>query len=155
MITDLECNAVSRGAVELYNLASRMEPGDALAAEALQTFASVSIDARSWSNYLDQVHSGDRKLQRSVVFGRMDVRKQLHRFSKPCWFMMYGYRPTGYPFTLLSGIEFMRHWEVLPVLPPGETRYRAWFCSFTDAGTCKRTRVLHILERIRRNWNRV
>jgi len=120
MITDLECNAVSRGAVELYNLASGMTPGDALAAESLQTFVSLSIDARSWVHYLEQVHSGVRKLQRSVVFGKMDVKKQLHRWSRPCWFIVYGYRPAGYPLGFLSGIEFIRHWDVVPVLPPDD-----------------------------------
>jgi len=120
MITDLEYNAVSRGAVELYNLASGMTPGDALAAESLQTFMSLSIDARSWVHYLEQVHSGVRKLQRSVVFGKMDVKKQLHRWSKPCWFIVYGYRPAGYPLSFLSGIEFIRHWDVVPVLPPDD-----------------------------------
>ena len=48
MITDVEMNGTVRGAVEVFNLASRLRHGDVLFAECVRTFAMRHVDARAW-----------------------------------------------------------------------------------------------------------
>ena len=52
MITDIEMNGTMRGAVEVFNLASRLRHGDALFAECVRTFPTRDLDARAWLHRL-------------------------------------------------------------------------------------------------------
>ena len=48
MVTDLECNGVCRGAVEVTNLAANLHKTDALAQECVRTFPKPHLDGRLW-----------------------------------------------------------------------------------------------------------
>ena len=48
MVTDLECNGVCRGAVEVTNLAANLHKTDALAQECVRTFPTQHLDGRLW-----------------------------------------------------------------------------------------------------------
>ena len=53
MVTDLECNGVCRGAVEVTNLAANLNKTDALAQECVRTFPTQHLDGRIWLHRLD------------------------------------------------------------------------------------------------------
>ena len=48
MITDIEMNGTVRGAVEEFNLCTNLHGNDALFAECIRSFASVTTDAQNW-----------------------------------------------------------------------------------------------------------
>ena len=52
MVRDIEMNGTLRGAVEVFNLASRFRHGDALFAERVRTLPTRDLDARAWLHRL-------------------------------------------------------------------------------------------------------
>ena len=53
MVTDIEMNGTLRGAVEEFNLCINLTPQDALFAECIRSFPTVTLDARQWLNRLE------------------------------------------------------------------------------------------------------
>ena len=125
LVSDLEGVGVARGAVELHNLAYRHQPSNVLGAEALQTFQTTAIDARSWYRHL-YLHEGKAdSVKRTITLDRRNLQRQLTPQSKPCYFSMYAYRSLTFTFRSLLPYEFLRFWEALPVISPGETHSQA------------------------------
>lgn len=125
LISDLEGVGVARGAVELHNLAYRHQPGNTLAAESLQTFQSMAVDGRSWYRHL-HLHEGKAdSVTLTITLDRRNLQKQITPQSKPCYFSMYAYRDLSFKFRMLLPFEFLRYWEALPVLSPGESHDHA------------------------------
>ena len=118
MVTDVEMNGTARGAVELFNLSSRLRRGDVLFAECVRTFSTRHVDVRAW------LHRLSMEIQKTHVAQyvmhvpastRPHVRTER---SKPAYPDMYGFRPLQWPWRLLSAFEFMMYWHCEPLVAP-------------------------------------
>ena len=67
MITDVEMNGTIRGAVEEFNLCSNLRRNDALFAEYIRSFPTVTIDARQWLHRLELEVDAIANVQLSVA----------------------------------------------------------------------------------------
>ena len=118
MVTDIEMNGTMRGAVEVFNLASRLRHGDALFAECVRTFPTRDLDARAWLHRLS-VEAQRVQVQRNpegkpiVTYithvpatSRPHVRTGRAKAQYP---QCYGYRPQRAPRQLLCAYEFMMY----------------------------------------------
>ena len=53
MITDIEMNGTVRGAVEEFHLCTNLHEYDALFAECIRSFPTVTVDAQNWLHRLE------------------------------------------------------------------------------------------------------
>ena len=127
MITDVEMSGTVRGAVELFNLASRLRHGDALFAECVRTFPTRDLDARAW---LHRLAVGGQRIQvrqessgasavtyitRVPSTSRPHVRTERSKAPYP---ECYGYRPLRPPWRDLCAYEFMMYWHCKALVAP-------------------------------------
>ncbi|CAE7860116.1 esrp2 [Symbiodinium microadriaticum] len=120
MISDLELNGTLRGAVETVNLCINAQEHDALAAECLRTFPTVSVAGRNWLSRAEAVLA--RKGAESLGEKRVPYRcsKVLKRAQATVpWVEAYAFRPAA-PTELadLCPFEFYRFWAVEAVEVP-------------------------------------
>ena len=125
MITDIEMNGTTRGAVEVFNLASNMREGDALFPEFIRTFPTRDLDARSWLHRLNlEIHNTEIATAISLV----PITKKPHVRTErgtPPYLECYGFRPQCYdrrlqcyPWKYLCAYEFMMFWHCEPLVAP-------------------------------------
>ena len=118
MITDIEMNGTTRGAVEVFNLASNMREGDALFPEFIRTFPTRDLDTRSW---LHRLNVEIQKTETATTVSLVPITKRPHVRTErgtPPYPECYGFRPQCYdknlqcyPWKYLCAYEFMMHWH--------------------------------------------
>lgn len=119
MITDIEMNGTMRGAVEEFNLCVNLTPGDALFAECIRTFSTVTINGESWMHRLE-VELGYVSSKQIDVFIPETRRPNVRGSGSQAPMMdVYGFRPLDQsPFAKLCAFEFLRFWKAEALLPP-------------------------------------
>ena len=120
MITDIEMNGTVRGAVEEFNLCTNLHGNDALFAECIRSFASVTTDAQNWL-YRMQVETD--KVAKKQITAMVPGNKRPHlRGRQPIPDVdIYGFRPLDTPFGHLCAFEFLRYWTAEPLEPPSRS----------------------------------
>ena len=110
MITDLEMNSTTRGAVEIFNLIINMRKDDVLFAECTCTFPTRVINAREWLHQLE-IETGHRKVGEYVCLVPA-TRKPYKRTarSRAVFVDAYGFRPMVESLALLCPFEFVMFW---------------------------------------------
>ena len=130
MVTDIEMNGAVRGAVELFNLCRNLRKSDALFAECVRTFCTISVDAQTWLRRLEVELQHVDVLETLAVVpptSRPNVRS-VH--AKPPVVDAYGFRPLDAVLGNLCPYQFLMCWDVLPVLPPHRQQHsKAPVCS--------------------------
>ena len=124
MVTDLECNGVCRGAVEVTNLAANLNKTDALAQECVRTFPTQHLDGRIWLHRLDAA-VGMRDaidLRYHIKVFPRHTRQGVTAHESAPYDELYAARSKAFCWWRLSSFEFVRHWIARPVLPPPEAR---------------------------------
>ena len=120
MLTDLEINSAYRGAVEIFSLCRNLHPRDALFAECNRAFNSCTIDGQAWLWRLhisQESRAIDQQSFETYIPPTKTPQVRCDR-SKANEYEAYGYRPLCYPWNLLSPYEFLRDWEITPLLVP-------------------------------------
>ena len=125
MITDIEMNGTTRGAVEVFNLASNMREGDALFPEFIRTFPTRDLDARSWLHRLNvEIQKTETATTISLVPITKTPQVRTERGTPP-YPECYGFRPQCYdknlqcyPWKYLCAYEFMMFWHCEPLIAP-------------------------------------
>ena len=145
MITDIEMNGTMRGAVEVFNLASRLRHGDALFAECVRTFPTRDLDARAWLHRLSveaqrvQVPHNPKTTATVTYITHVPATSRPHvrtERAKAPYPECYGYRPQRAPWQALCAYEFMMFWHCEALVAPsvyennGEVARTQW----TEAG---------------------
>ena len=132
MITDIEMNGTIRGAVEEFHLCTNLHEYDAMFAECIRSFPTVSIDAQNWLYRLTL--ETDKVSDMLVTAMVPPAKKPQVRSRKTIPHMdIYGFRALNTPFGNLSAFEFFRYWTAEALGPPssldGRTR-----TTWTEAG---------------------
>ena len=120
LVTDLEMNSTYRGAVEIFNLCRNLHPHDVLFAECIRTFLETTIDGRAWMHRLEASQMAQTLKQQDLQTYVPPTKKPNVRTdrSRGNAFDSYGLRPLCHPWKLLSAYEFLRQWQVVPLLVP-------------------------------------
>ena len=138
LITELEMNSTYRGAVEIFNLCSKLDGKDLLNAECIRTFVSQVIDGKSWMCRLETSQIAP-EMKNSALTTYVPATRRPNVRTKQSTvnpFDAYGLRPLEEPWKMLSAYEFLQQWRCEPLLIPtsyderGEKRRTAW----TQAG---------------------
>ena len=118
MITDLDMNGTISGAVEQFNLCTNLRTNDALFAECIRSFPTVTVDANQWLHRLEvEVEAiADMQVSLPVPATRKPHVRSIR--SKAPWADIYGFRPLDTPFGYLSGFEFLRYWSAEALSTP-------------------------------------
>ncbi|CAJ1395073.1 unnamed protein product [Effrenium voratum] len=133
MISDLEINGTVRGAVESMHLCINARDHDALSAECIRSFPTISVRSQAW---FERLHAELRtcNVQRLECTVPLPSRKvsAVSQRTIP-WVDAYGMRPQTQEFELLSPFEFLRYWTVEAVEVP-KRGTRAATSRLTDLG---------------------
>ena len=132
MITDIEMNGTIRGAVEEFHLCTNLHEYDALFAECIRSFPTVSIDAQNW---LYRLTLETEKVSDMLVTAMVPpAKKPQVRSRKTIPHMdIYGFRALNTPFGNLSAFEFLRYWTAEALGPPSSLDARTR-TTWTEAG---------------------
>ena len=106
--------------VEIFNLCRNLHPHDVLFAECIRTFLETTIDGRAWMHRLEASQMAQTLKQQDLQTYVPPTRKPNVRTdrSRVNAFDAYGLRPLCHPWKLLSSYEFLRQWQVVPLLVP-------------------------------------
>ena len=121
MITDIEMNGTVRGAVEEFHLCTNLHKYDALFAECIRSFPTVTVDAQNWLHRLEVETEQVSDMQVTAMVP--PARKPQVRSRKTIPHMdIYGFRELeDTPFAHLCAFEFMRYWTAEALNPPSSS----------------------------------
>ena len=130
MITDIEMNGTVRGAVEEFHLCTNLHARDALFAECIRSFPTVTVDAQNW---LHRLEVETERVSEMQVTAMVPPARKPHVRSRSTipYIDIYGFRALDTPFGNLSAFEFLRYWTAEALEPPSSTNRRT---EWTDAG---------------------
>ena len=121
LVKDLEAKGIIRTSVETLNLATHAADADALSAECMRTFATVTFPASLLlkREEIETLKVPGRSIIAAVHRGKGDAR---NTFTEAPFDLMYGFRGNSYVVDLLSPFEMLRYWRMQKIcLPkPGE-----------------------------------
>ena len=117
LVKDLEAKGIIRTAVETLNLATHAADADALSAECMRTFATVTFPASLLlkREEIETLKVAGRSIIAAVHRGAGDGR---NTFMEAPFDLMYGFRGNSYVVDLFSPFEMLRYWRMEKILPP-------------------------------------
>ena len=118
LVKDLEAKGIIRTAVETLNLSAHAADKDALSAECMRTFPSVTFPANLLlkREEVETLKVAGRSIIAAVYHGKGEGRKT---FMEAPFDLMYGFRGNKDVVDLHSPFEMLRYWSMEKVHGPG------------------------------------
>lgn len=140
MFTVLEGKGILRSSTEETLLASRYNPADPLAAEFIRTFRINLFCGAAFLAYYDAL-----KRSKTIVEAATTIPKAAKSLNVVQEHMVYGCRPTDPRVWFLSPWEFIQHWGVHKLKPPGlHYTLTKWLTTEQQRKLANRPPIAHI-----------